>query len=52
MMARMYQTGDTCKKCGKPLYETTLTKRVWCKECREYKDDEEDKVKNKKWWEK
>lgn len=50
-MARMYQVGLNCPDCKKPLYRTTLNQRVWCKECREFKDSIYSKDNEKdKWW--
>jgi len=29
---------ELCRDCGESLYKTLLTRRIWCKKCREYKD--------------
>jgi len=35
----MYATQHKCDKCGKTLYLTRLNKRLFCKNCWEYKSE-------------
>ena len=36
---KMFQSGDQCPDCSAVLYRTRLEKRLWCKICREFKDE-------------
>ena len=35
----MVQSDLLCKSCKKPLYITRLEERLWCKECRVFRED-------------
>lgn len=38
----MFKLGTPCSKCGSPMFITTLTGRLFCRECWEYREDLED----------